>query len=203
MSPRTVVPASRFSVPLMIATPSRVAAGDGGGAVDHDERIDGSCDARVTVDDDHRIGLLVGADIDVATRHEHDASGVGQLLVGGEGDAGHAERERQDGDEHEELLHLDLLRGPSTRRPAARWPSRPRFDLGLSVWLVRAAPDSAGGPPAATPNGRSEPTVRREPCVDRLGGAHAVGDSPRRPWPRRARGRHRRRRPSARSRARH
>ena len=108
-----------------MAMPFDRRAADGGGAVDHDERVDGPFDARITVDHDDGIGLLVRSDFDVAAGNEQDASRVRQLLVGREGNAGHAEGQSQHGDEHEDLLHLDLLLrafDSAVGRPRARPP---------------------------------------------------------------------------------
>ena len=193
-SPRTVVPGFQVQRPVHDGDALDRRAADGGGAVDHDERVDGPRDARITVDHDDGIGLLVRGDFDVAAGNEQDASRVRQLLVGREGNAGHAEGQSQHGDEHEDLLHLDLLCGPSTRQPVARRPGRPALDVDLSLrrslgWgqCRRSRPATPNGRWSLVSGARAARGSPRPPAGRRR--------SPRRPWTRRARDRHRRTRP--------
>ena len=107
-------------MPLITTTEPAVAAGEGRRAVDDHDAVDGAFDGGVGSDDDERVDVIAGGDVDVMVDGQDEAAEVLVGLGGERGGRRQAEQDRDGGEDEQDARHVDKPLGPGRHRPGSR-----------------------------------------------------------------------------------
>ncbi len=152
-SPVTCEPAWRSAVPFTTTSDPAVARGQGRGAVDDDEAVDGAGDVGVATDDDEGLDVVAGRDVDVAIDREDEAARGGRGLGRERGRGRDAEQDRDGGKEDEEAVHGGNPLAPGSHDPG--------FTLAPSMWAGPGPGRSPGRRHEARPRTGARPSGQR------------------------------------------